>query len=227
MRDVPAPPCELELFAHPFSSYCQKALIALYANAVPFTYRMLDPDHPGNGAALARRWPFGQFPVLLDGERTVPETSIIIEYLGDHYPGPHRFVPAGADAIEVRLLDRVFDLQVMTPMTKLVGDAIRPFERRDPTGVREARAKLDTAYAWLDAQLAGRTWAAGGEAATLADCAAAPALFYADWAYPIPEAHAALRAYRARLLDWAPFARCVEEARPYRNLFPLGAPDRD
>ena len=216
----------LELFAHPFSSYCQKALIALYANDTPFTFRMLGPDQIETATELARRWPFGQFPVLADGTRTVPEASIIIEYLDRHRPGAHRFVPEG-DALEIRLLDRVFDNHVMTPMQKLVGNAIRPFDKRDPTGVENARKKLDTAYAWLDAQLAGRTWAAGGDAPTLADCAAAPSLFYADWAHPIPEQYATLKAYRAHLLGWAPFARCVEEARPYRAFFPLGAPDRD
>uniref|UniRef100_UPI0035CC4FE3 glutathione S-transferase family protein n=1 Tax=uncultured Sphingomonas sp. TaxID=158754 RepID=UPI0035CC4FE3 len=221
-----AEPTGLQLFAHPFSSYCQKALIALYANATPFTLRMLDPEHLDNGADLAKRWPFGQFPVLIDGERTIPEASIIIEYLDRHHPGAHRLVPEGDAAIEVRLLDRVFDTSVMTPMQKIVGNAIRPFQTRDPTGVAEARAKLDIAYAWLDAHLAGRTWAAG-DAPTLADCAAAPSLFYADWAHPIGDAHATLRAYRARLLGWAPFARAVEEARPYRAFFPLGAPDRD
>lgn len=216
----------LQLFAHPFSSYCQKVLIALYANDTPFEYRMLDPDHLDNGKELARRWPFGQFPVLVDGDRTVPEASIIVEYLDLHHPGAHRFVPHGEDAIEARLLDRVFDTSVMTPTMKIVGDSIRPFERRDPAGVTEARAKLDTAYAWLDAHLAGREWAAG-DAPTLADCAAAPSLFYADWAHAIPEQHATLKAYRARLLGWAPFARAVDEARPYRPIFPLGAPDRD
>lgn len=216
---------ELHLFAHPFSSYCWKALIPLFANDTSFTYRMLDPDHLDNGAELARRWPFGQFPVLTDGVRTVPEASIIVEYLDRYHPGPHRFVPEG-DALEVRLLDRVFDNHVMTPMQKIVSNAARPFDRRDPTGVEEARRKLDTAYAWLDAHMAGREWAAG-DAPTLADCAAAPSLFYADWAHPIPEGYATLKAYRARLLAWAPFARCVEEARPYRHFFPLGAPNRD
>ncbi|WP_404372206.1 glutathione S-transferase family protein [Sphingomonas sp. MMS24-J45] len=216
----------LELFAHPFSSYCQKALIALYANDTPFTFRMLGPDHLDTATELARRWPFGQFPVLADGARTVPEASIIIEYLDRHHPGAHRFVPEG-DALEIRLLDRVFDNRVMTPVQKLVGNAMRPFDKRDPTGVEDARKTLDTAYAWLDAQLAGRTWAAGGDTPTLADCAAAPSLFYADWAHPIPDTHATLRAYRANLLAWAPFTRCVEEARPYRHFFPLGAPDRD
>ena len=217
---------ELQLFAHPFSSYCWKVLVALWANETPFTYRMLDPDHLDNGTELARRWPFGTFPVLVDGERTLPEASIIIEYLDLHHPGPHRFVPTGEDAIEVRLLDRIFDNNVMTPMQKIVANAARPFEQRDPAGVGDARKKLDTAYAWLDAHMTGREWASG-DTATLADCAAAPSLFYADWAHPIPAAHVALKAYRARLLEWAPFARAVEEARPYRGFFPLGAPDRD
>ena len=216
----------LELFAHPFSSYCQKALIALYANDTPFTFRLLGPDQIDTATELALRWPFGQFPVLADGARTVPEASIIIEYLDRHYPGAHRFVPEG-DALEIRLLDRVFDNRVMTPVQKLVGNAMRPLDKRDPTGVQEARKTLDTAYAWLDAQLAGRIWAAGGDTPTLADCAAAPSLFYADWAHPIPEQYATLKGYRAHLLAWAPFARCVEEARPYRHFFPLGAPDRD
>lgn len=216
-----------ELFAHPFSSYCQKVLVALYANQTAFTFRMLDPAHLDNGTALAQRWPFGHFPVLADGARTIPEASIIVEYLDRHYPGATRFLPEGDAAIEVRLLDRVFDNHVMTPMQKIVGNALRPFERRDPTGVAEARAKLDTAYAWLDAQLAGRTRAAGGDGPTLADCAAAPSLFYADWAHPIPECHATLRGYRTRLLGWPPFARAIDEARPYRGFFPLGAPDRD
>ncbi len=217
---------ELQLFAHPFSSYCQKVLIALYANDTPFAYRMLDPDHLDHGRDLATRWPFGTFPVLADGDRTVPEASIVIEYLDVHHPGAHRFLPDGDAAIEVRLLDRVFDTTVMTPMQKLVGNALRPFDKRDPNGVADARAKLDTAYAWLDAHLAGREWAAGATA-TLADCAAAPALFYADWAHPIPDERGALKAYRARLLAWPPFARAVDEARPYRRFFPLGAPDRD
>lgn len=216
----------LELFAHPFSSYCQKALIALYANDTPFTFRLLGPDQIDTATELARRWPFGQFPVLADGARTVPEASIIIEYLDRHHPGAHCFVPEG-DALEIRLLDRVFDNRVMTPVQKLVGNAMRAFDKRDPTGVEDARKTLDIAYAWLDAQLAGRVWAAGGDTPTLADCAAAPSLFYADWAHPIPDSYATLKAYRAHLLAWAPFAHCVEEARPYRHFFPLGAPDRD
>ena len=165
-------------------------------------------------------------PVLVDGGGTVMEASIIIEYLGLHHSGPVRLIPEDARAaLDVRLMDRVFDNYVMTPMQRIVADALRPAEKREPYGVTEARALLDTAYAWLDNIMRGREWAAGDFG--LADCAAAPALFYADWARPIGEGFAALRAYRQRLLARPSFARAVDEARPYRPFFPLGAPDRD
>ena len=155
------------------------------------------------------------------------ESSIIIEYLDLHYPGPARLIPADPGAaLEVRLLDRVFDNYVQTPMQKIVTDRLRAEADRDGFGATEARRMLDTAYAWLDQQLAGRRWAAG-DAFSLADCAAAPALFYADWTHPIPASRANVTAYRQRLLARASFARAVDEARPYRSYFPLGAPDRD
>jgi glutathione S-transferase len=217
----------LQLFAHPFSSYCQKVLIALYENETPFTLRMLGPDDPENGAEFARLWPIGKFPLLLDGDRVVAESSIIIEYLQMEHPGAASMIPAAADAaLETRMLDRSFDAYVMTPLQKIVFDAMRPQGSKDSPGVADARALLDRSYAWLDARLAGRTWGNGG-GFSLADCAAAPSLFYADWAHPIGEACATLRAYRARLLERPSFARAVEEARPYRHLFPLGALDRD
>lgn len=216
----------LELFAHPLSSYCWKVLIALYENGTAFRFRMLDPEHPENGAEFARHWPIGKFPLLLDDGCPVMESSVIIEYLQRHHPGPVRFVPEGDAALEVRLLDRVFDNHVMTPMQAVVADALRPPERRDPAGVEQSLAALRRAYAWLDNALAGREWAAPG-GFSLADCAAAPSLFYADWVDPIPEAMANLKAYRARLLARPSVARAVDEARPYRQYFPLGAPDRD
>lgn len=217
----------LQLFGHPFSSYTMKALIALYENETPFDFRMLGPDHPENGAELARRWPIGKFPVLVDGGTTVFETSAIIEHLAAFQPGPVALIPSDAKAaVPVRMLDRVFDNHVMTPATAIVADAIRPEEARDPYGVAKARSALDTIYAWLDQALAGRPWAAG-DAFTLADAAAAPSLFYADWAHPIGEDRTVLKAYRARLLARNSFARCIDEARPYRGFFPLGAPDRD
>ncbi len=217
----------LELFGHPFSSYTMKALIALYENGTPFDFRILDPDHPENAAELARRWPIARFPLLVDGGTTVFETSAIIEHLMAFHRGPVPLIPADAqDAVPVRMLDRVFDCHVMGPMQVIVLDARRPEDARDRYGVTQARTALDTIYAWLDHVLAGREWAAG-DVFTLADAAAAPALFYADWAHPIGDDHTTLKAYRARLLARPSFARCIEDARPYRRFFPLGAPDRD
>ncbi len=217
----------LKLYAHPFSSYCQKALIALYENDTPFQFRELGPDHPDAGAELAAQWPLMRFPVLVDGDRTVMEATIVIEYLGLHYPGPVRLIPEDPKAgIGVRLLDRFFDNYVMTPMQKVVFDAIRPAGQRDPYGVDEARKLLDKSYCWLDGTLAGREWAAGGSF-SLADCAVAPSLFFADWVHPIDASFANAIAYRRRLLARPSFARAVDEARPFRSLFPLGAPDRD
>ncbi|RWB51813.1 MAG: glutathione S-transferase family protein [Mesorhizobium sp.] len=217
----------LELYAHPFSSYCQKALIALYENGTPFEFRMLAHDNPQIMAEFAELWPIKRFPVLVDSGRTVMEASIIIEYLGLHYPGPVALLPADARAaLEVRGMDRFFDNYISTPQQKVVFDSLRPEAERDKRGVAEARAMLDTAYAWLDKTMAGRQWAAGGTF-SLADCAAAPALFYADWTHPIDARFTHVRAYRERLLARPSFARAVDEARPYRPLFPLGAPDRD
>jgi len=214
----------MKLYAHPFSSYCQKVLIALYENATPFEYRNL--EDPAANAELLALWPLKRFPVLVDEARTIMETSTIIEYLQLHRPGPVRLIPEGDAAIEVRMLDRIFDNYVMTPMQKVVLDQLRPEAERDSFGVMEARGFLDRIYAWLDQRLTGRTWIAGN-ALTLADCTAAPSLFYADWAHAIPSTLVNLRTYRARLLDHPSVVRCVEEARPYRSYFPLGAPDRD
>jgi glutathione S-transferase len=217
----------LKLYAHPFSSYCQKALIALYENDTPFEYRALTPEQPDAFAELTALWPFKLFPVLKDGERSVAEATIIIEYLHVHHPGPVRLIPDDPRAaVEVRFMDRVFDNYIATPQGKFVFDKMRPQDSRDPYGVAEAGKRLDTAYRWLDQVMATRQWAAG-DAFSLADCAAAPHLFYADWTYPIPETFTHLRAYRERLLARPSFARAVDEARPYRHLFPLGAPDRD
>jgi glutathione S-transferase len=215
----------IELFAHPFSSYCQKALIAFYENDTPFTYRML--EDAGVGEELAALWPMKRFPILRENGRVVLESSVVIEYLNVHHPGPVKLIPEDPDlALEVRMLDRFFDNYVMTPQGKFVSDALRPAESRDPYGVEEARKMLDTSYVWLDQRMQGRTWAVG-ETFTLADCAAAPSLFYADWTHRIPEQCRNLVAYRARLLQRPSFARAVDEARRFRHYFPLGAPDRD
>jgi glutathione S-transferase len=217
----------LELIGHPFSSYPWKALIALYENDTPFTFRPLGPDQPENGAALFEHWPIGQFPLLLDHGKPVYESSIIIEHLQLYHPGPVRLIPDEPEAaLEVRMLDRIFDNHVMRRAQDVVGDALKPAERRDPVGVEQSKAMLEKAYGWLDQWMADWEWAAAGRF-SLADCAAAPSLFYADWVHPIAEEHSKLRAYRARLLARPSVARAVDEARPYRPLFPLGAPDRD
>jgi glutathione S-transferase len=215
----------LTLYAHPFSSYCQKVLIALYENRTPFALRMLgEAEADAEHAAL---WPLKRMPVLVDDGETVLESSIIIEHLGLHHPGPARLLPEDPRAaLGVRLMDRFFDNYVMTPMQRIVFDSFRPAESHDRHGVAEARVLLETAYRWLDGKMAGREWAAG-DGFSLADCAAAPALFYADWTHEIADGFANVRAYRRRLLARPSFARAVEEARPYRPLFPLGAPDRD
>lgn len=215
----------LTLYAHPFSSYCQKVLVALWENDIAFTYRHL--EDAGAGEELAALWPLGKFPVLVDEGRTVVESSIIIEHLDLNHAGPVRLIPQDRQAaLEVRFMDRVFDNHVMSAMQKPVFEALRADGARKDEAMAEARQALDTAYAWLEARLAGRTWAAGTDF-SMADCAAAPSLFYADWVHQIGESFPALRAYRSRLLARPSFARAVEEGRPYRSYFPLGAPDRD
>jgi glutathione S-transferase len=217
----------LKLYAHPFSSYSQKVLIALYECSTPFEFRILSHDDPEVMEEFAALWPIKRFPVLVDGSRTVTEASIIVEYLGLYHPGPVSLLPADARAaLEVRSMDRFFDNYISTPQQKIVYDSMRPEPERDPHAVAEARAMLDTAYGWLDKVMAEREWAAG-DMFSLADCGAAPFLFYADWTHRIGPAFPHVLAYRKRLLARPSFARAVDEARPYRPLFPLGAPDRD
>lgn len=215
----------LRLYAHPFSSYCQKVLTALYENATPFDYRSLEDAQ--NSTELAALWPMKRFPVLVDGARTVLEASCIIEYLQIHHPGSVHLIPDDADAaLEVRMLDRFFDNYISTPQQKVVFDHLCAEADRDPHGVTKARAMLETSYAWLDARMAGREWAAG-DTFSLADCGAAPFLFYADWTHAIDPRFRHVHAYRQRLLARPSFKRAVDEARPFRAYFPLGAPDRD
>ncbi|HDZ8832288.1 glutathione S-transferase family protein [Aeromonas dhakensis] len=214
----------MKLYAHPFSSYSQKVLIALYENVTPFEYRNL--EEPAANAELATLWPLKRFPVLLDDGRCILESSTIVAHLQAHHPGPVCLIPPGDAGLEVHMLDRVFDNYVMTPMQKVVLDMLRPAADRDRYGVVEARELLDQIYLWLDQRLEGRHWIAGA-GFTLADCAAAPSLFYADWAHEIPAGYGRLRAYRARLLNHPSIVRVVEEARPFRHYFPLGAPARD
>ncbi|MFL6632982.1 MAG: glutathione S-transferase family protein [Massilia sp.] len=217
----------LALYGHPFSSYTQKVLIALYENDTPFEFRCLGPDTPQHAAQWLQRWPLRKFPLLVDGERNIVETSIIIEYLHLTHPGPVRLLPDDPlAALDVRFMDRYFDLHVMNMVQHAVNGALTGDAVKRADALATAAEKLELAYAWLEIHLAGRTWAAG-DTFSLADCAAAPALFYADWTHPIGPQYPTLRAYRARLLARPSFARAVDEARSYRPLFPLGAPDRD
>jgi glutathione S-transferase len=217
----------LALYGHLFSSYTQKVLIALYENSTPFEFRGIGPDTPQHTAEWMRRCPLGKFPLLLDGEREVIESSIIIEYLQLAHPGPVRLLPADPmAALDVRFFDRFFDLHVMDAFQLAMAGALGRIAIKKEEGVAIAAERLERAYAWIEGKLAGRSWAAGSDF-SMADCAAAPSLLYADWVHRISDAYPLLRGYRARLLARPSFARAVEEARPFRPLFPLGAPDRD
>jgi glutathione S-transferase len=210
----------LTLHFHPFASYCQKVLIALYENNTPFERVVVDLGNEASRSAFLAVWPIGRMPVLRDGDQVIPESTIIIEYLDVHHPGRTRFVPANPDrARETRLRDRFFDLYVQGPMQKIVGDRLRPAGDKDRFGVDEAHGQLRKVYGMLEADLASRTWATGDEFG-LADCAAAPALFYAELVEPFRDAHPHLARYFDRLLGRPSFARVVEEARPLLPLFP-------
>lgn len=214
----------LILYGHPFSSYTWKVLIPLYADGTEFEYRQV-PENEENYAELKRIWPLGKFPVLIDDGEPVIETTSIIEHLQVHHRGPNEWIPEGELGRRVRFLDRVFDFYIMDRMGKITADPLRPEGSRDSYGVQKAREELNIAYDWLERQL-GQTWAVG-DSFTLADCAAAPSLFYADWVEEIGPERPKLTAYRSRLLQHPIVARVVDEARPYRQYFPLGAPDRD
>ncbi|WP_221794471.1 glutathione S-transferase family protein [Aquisediminimonas sediminicola] len=214
----------LALYGHPFSSYTWKALIALYANATPFVFRMVDPNHPENVARVQAASPLGKFPLLVDGEVEVFEASSIIEYLALHHPGPAMLLPADPDeALRMRMFDRVFDNYVMNVMQESVAEVIREGALSAPTRER-VHAALRRSYNWIDNWLATYR---RPMTVSLIECAAAPSLFYADWVLQIPDEFALLRAWRAHLLALPPVKRCIDEARPWRQFFPLGAPDRD
>lgn len=218
----------LRLHYHPFSSYCQKALIALYERDVAFERVVVNLSDPDERAALAALWPVAKFPVLEDSDagRVVPEASLIVEYLDQARPGPPPLVPADAEAaLPVRLWDRFFDNEVMTPMQKAVTDNFRPAEARDRFGVEEAKTRMARSWDILEAHLAGHggDWAAG-DAFSLADCAAAPAMVYANAASPFA-GRRHVEAYFERLVARPSFARCLDEARPFRAWFPLGWPE--
>jgi glutathione S-transferase len=212
----------LKLYFHPLSSFCQKVLIALYENDTAFEPHIVDLANETSRAEFLKIWPIGKFPVLRDEakDRTVPESSTIIEYLAQHYPGKTQLVPADPDlARETRLRDRFYDLYVNVPMQKVVTDRLRPAGKRDPHGVEQAKTLLQTACDTIEQEMAAKTWAMG-DTFSMADCAAAPALYYANLVMPFGESHNNVARYFNRLLERPSFARAVEEAEPYRALFP-------
>jgi glutathione S-transferase len=207
----------LKLYFHPLSSFCQKVLIALYENDTPFEPCFVDLFDEASGGELKRIWPIGKIPVLRDEakDRTVPESSIIIEYLALHYPGRTKLVPDEAElARRTRLADRFYDLYLDVPMQKVVTDRLRPSGKNDAYGVEQAKLLLGTAYGMIEKEMATRRWAMG-DAFTMADCAAAPALFYANMAVPFGAAHKNVASYLDRLMQRPSFARALEEAKPY------------
>jgi len=212
----------LKLYFHPLSSFCQKALVALYENDTPFEPQIVDLFDAKSSAAFKAIWPIGRFPVLRDeaNDRTVPESSIIIEYLDQHYPGRTQLVPADADlARQMRLQDRFYDLYVNVPMQKVVTDKLRPPGKNDPHGVEAARALLHTACALIEREMAAKTWAMG-DAFSMADCAAAPALFYANMVTPLGDTYPNAAAYLGRLMKRPSYARAIKEAQPYFAMVP-------
>ena len=177
---------------------------------------------PVSAPRLLKLWPIGKFPALSDAARgeTVPESTIIIEYLDRHYPGTTQLLPTEiSDALCVRLWDRFFDLYVQEPMQAIVADVRRTDENRSPQSVAEAQSLLRTAYGMIEKQLDGKIWITG-DSLTMADCAAAPALFYAETLVPFGEEHGRLKAYYQRLLDRPSFARVLKEAMPYFHFYP-------
>ena len=216
----------LKVYLHPFASFCQKVLVALYECGAEFEAQVVDLADPAQRAALAKLWPIAKFPVLVDSERglTLPESTIIIEHLALHHPGNARLVPADPDAaLQVRLKDRFYDHYVSEPMQKIVADKLRPPGKDDPFGLEQAKAALRTVYGIIDRDMASRTWATG-ETFTMADCSAAPSLYYANRVLRIGSEHPHTRAYHRRLLDRPSFARTLEEAKPYDALFPIKEP---
>jgi glutathione S-transferase len=214
----------LTLHFHPLSSFCWKALIALYENDTPFTPHEVNLGNEAERAALLKLWPIGKFPVLRDEteDRTIPESSIIIEYLDNRYPGRTRFIPDDAkQALQTRLRDRFYDLYLHLSVQKVVDDRLRPQGKKDPHGAAEARARIQSCYGMIDKEVAGRTWAMG-EAFSIADCAAAPALFYADKVMPFGDTHGNVAAYFNRLKARPSFARVIKQAEPYFGMFPQG-----
>jgi glutathione S-transferase len=215
----------LALYGHPFSSYTWKALIALYANDIAFDFRVVDPDHMENVAFVQSAGPLGKFPVLQDGENVIFEATTIIEYLAQRHGGSGILLPEDPTAaLGMRMLDRVFDNYVMNVMQISVNEYLRDPANPDERRLQDVREQLTRTYAWLEGWL---EYYPPMDHVTLIECAAAPSLFYADWVHQIGEEFPRLKRWRAHLLQLPAVKRCVDDARPFRPNFPLGAPDRD
>jgi glutathione S-transferase len=213
----------LKLYFHPLASFCHKALIALYENGIAFEPIIVDLGDEVSSAGFRKLWPMAKMPVLRDEarDRTVAESSIVIEYLDVYYPGATRFLPKDSDlAWQTRMWDRFYDHYVQEPMQKIVTDKLRPAGQSDAHGVEQAKTQLRQAYAVLEPMMQGRSWTMRDDF-TLADCAAAPALFYANTVLPFAGTEKNLAAYLDRLMTRPSFARVLEEAQPYFALFPM------
>ena len=212
----------LKLYYHPLSSFCHKVLIALYENDIPFEPVLVDLGNEESRTAFKKIWPIGKFPVLRDDarDRTVPESTTIIEYLGQHYPGKTRFIPEDPElARQVRFRDRFYDLHVHMHMQKVIGDRLRPADKKDPYGVEDAQRRMRIAYDMIEQDMATKTWAMG-DAFTMADCAAGPPLFYGNMQIPFEKTHPKAHAYLERLKARPSYARALKEAQPYFDLLP-------
>ncbi len=214
----------LALYGHPFSSYTWKALIPLYANDIPFEFRVVGPDHPEHAAVVESAGPQGKFPVLDDDGRLIFEATSIVEHIAVCHDAYDLLPDDRHAALQLRMIDRVFDNYVMNVMQVVVDEYLRDANNPDLVRCEEARTRLTRTYRWLEQWLA--TYPAN-DRITLIECAAAPSLFYADWVHPIADEFPRLRAFRKHLLALPAVKRCVDDARPYRDWFPLGNPGRD
>jgi len=216
----------LALHYHPLSSFCWKPLIALYERGTLFTPHIVDLGNAESRAAFTALWPIAKFPVLRDepNGRTVPESTIILEYLEQHYPGRVALFPRDPELLlQARQQDRFYDLYLHVQMQKIITDRLRPEGQNDTYGVEQAKKLLRTALDMVERDMANKSWALG-ESFSFADCAAMPALYYSNVALPFADSHPVTTRYLARLKERPSVARVLEEAEPYFHLLPKERP---